>query len=59
MPKRSGRAAARGDGVIEGGGADVKVQVTKEPRMKIKVVKVERIEATSMHTDPQGGDGAL
>jgi hypothetical protein len=31
----------------------------RRPYMKIKVTKVERIEATAIHLDPNAPDGAL
>jgi hypothetical protein len=30
----------------------MKIQTTEKPKMKIKVAKVERIEATQIHTNP-------
>ncbi len=34
------------------------IKYTEEARMKIKVTKVERIEATAIHRDPNAPDGA-
>jgi hypothetical protein len=36
----------------------VYIEYTEEARMKIKVTKVERIEATAIHRDPNAPDGA-